>query len=107
MKDEEDRKLEALFRSPAIADDGFSERVLQRLRRRTRVRRWTLPIAASIGGLIALKPALEILSLLPMLTSVMPQKLSFVPSHPLPASVLLTSFVLVAGLLLLVRMLED
>lgn len=59
MKDDEDLALEALFASEPIADDGFSNRVLKRLRRRLWVRRLALPIAAAAGLSIALPPSLE------------------------------------------------
>ncbi len=58
MKDSEDKALEALFRSEPIADDGFSRRVVTRVRRRIWVRRLALPLASGVGAVIAL-PALR------------------------------------------------
>jgi hypothetical protein len=63
--------LEAVLRTaePAIADDGFSERVMaglpQRKRRRAVTRRWTLAVAAGTGSLltILLAPSIEGLGL--------------------------------------------
>lgn len=80
MKDDEDRKLEALFRMAPIADDGFSERVVRRVRRRVWVRRWTLPIAAAIGGLIAARPAMDMLALLPLVADLVPPELKAIPA---------------------------
>ncbi|MGH8166383.1 MAG: hypothetical protein ACREQ1_04050 [Woeseiaceae bacterium] len=65
LRDKEDAMLEALFRAgphtELIEDDGFSDRVVSRIRRGIWIRRWTLPIAILIGGLIAAKPAAQIL----------------------------------------------
>ena len=44
LKDAEDRLLESLFASEPIADDGFSRRVVTRIRRRIWVRRLALPV---------------------------------------------------------------
>lgn len=56
IRDAEDEMLAALFRSEPIADDGFSDRVVRRIRRRLWLRRLALPTAAAIGAAIALKP---------------------------------------------------
>jgi len=56
MKDAEDQLLESLLGSEPIADDGFSDRVVRRLRRRMWLRRLALPVAAAVGATIALKP---------------------------------------------------
>lgn len=61
LKDKEDVRLEALFRSAPIEDNGFSERVVSRVRRGIWIRRWTLPLAALTGALIAAKPATQLL----------------------------------------------
>ena len=58
MKDDEDLRLEALFRSDAVNDDGFSDRVMRRIRWQIRVRRFALPLAVLLGGAIAAKPAM-------------------------------------------------
>ena len=76
QKDEQDRALEALFRMQPVADDGFSQRVTTKLRRRIWARRITLPFAVFVGSAIAAKPAVtlmgqatEILSSLPVMES--------------------------------------
>jgi hypothetical protein len=79
MKDEEDRKLEALFRLPPVDDGGFSERVMKRVRRRVWVRRWTLPIAAAVGAAIAAKPAMDLLQFLPLIADFLPQEVKTLP----------------------------
>jgi hypothetical protein len=54
----EDARFATLFQefSPALQDDGFSERVMARIARRTRRRNIVLSAAAIIGGTIALWP---------------------------------------------------
>ncbi|MEE8307628.1 MAG: hypothetical protein V3R81_10210 [Gammaproteobacteria bacterium] len=49
--DEDDARLAALFASVAepLADDGFSQAIVARLRRRQRVRQWPLGLAALLG----------------------------------------------------------
>ena len=56
MKDAQDRMLESMFASPPIADDGFSAKVVRRVRRKTMLRRLSLPVAALIGAVVAFKP---------------------------------------------------
>lgn len=107
MKDEQDRKLEALFRTPAIADDGFSERVARRVRRRVRIRRWTLPIAAAIGGLIALQPALDLLELLPVLANMVPEELKVIPADLLQLPTFFSGLLAAGAMMLAVRLIED
>ena len=84
MKDEEDLKLEALFRSDAVNDDGFSDRVTRRIRWRMRVRRFALPLAILLGGAIAAKPAMEILLVASRLVTVIPTELRSLPLESLP-----------------------
>ena len=62
-QDAEDRLLETMFQADAISDDGFSNRVLRRIRRQMWVRRLALPIAMVIGAAIAVKPAAQLLSI--------------------------------------------
>ncbi len=56
MKDAQDRMLESMFASPPIADDGFSAKVVRRVRRKTMLRRLSLPVAALLGAVVAFKP---------------------------------------------------
>ncbi len=62
QKDAEDQLLESLFADSAIADDGFSQSVVRRIRRQVWVRRLALPVAILIGGGIALEPLMELAS---------------------------------------------
>lgn len=110
MKDKDELRLEALFRSESIADDGFSQRVLRRLRRRMWVRRLVLPTALVVGGLVAFKPASELVAALFKLLDVLPKDLTAaLPSASLlpQASTIMVGGALVVAALLFVRALED
>ena len=83
MKDAEDLMLEKLLGSETIADDGFSDRVVAKVRRRLWIRRLTLPVAAAIGTSIAAKPVLTLLeSLRGLLETVIPAESAAVPALP-------------------------
>lgn len=60
--DNEDRVLREMFAHAPLADDGFSKRVMKRIRRRALLRRSLLPASMIIGVLIAAKPAVDLLS---------------------------------------------
>ena len=83
-KDAEDRILEAMFRAEPIADDGFSRRVITRIRRRLWVRRLALPVAALIGGAIAVKPAWQLVVAASKVLAVVPEGLFEVPVSWIP-----------------------
>jgi len=63
MQDAEDRLLESMFQSEPIVDDGFSHRVMGRIRRQIWVRRLALPIAMILGVAIAAKPAVQLVTI--------------------------------------------
>jgi len=63
LQDGEDRLLESMFQSDEIADDGFSDRTVRRINRQVWVRRLALPVAMVVGAAIAVRPALELLSI--------------------------------------------
>ena len=112
MKDAEDRKLESLFASDAIADDGFSTRIEKRIRRQLWVRRLALPVALLIGGAIAVKPLANLLTALFRFISVLPENVSgnlgVVSSINLPQmSTIMLGGMLVLVAVMIMRMLED
>ena len=84
LMDAEDRLLESMFASEPIADDGFSRRVVARLRRRIWVRRLALPVAMLIGGAIAIKPASQLLVAVSKLLTVVPQDVVVAQTEWLP-----------------------
>lgn len=61
-KDDEDLRLQDMFRSDPIPDNGFSDRVVRRVRRRLWMRRLLVPVATAAGGLVAVGPASQLLS---------------------------------------------
>ena len=73
LRDAEDRLLESMFASEPIEDDGFSRRVVRRIRTRIWVQRLALPVAMLIGGAIAIKPASQLIVAATKLLSVVPQ----------------------------------
>lgn len=88
LKDELDEELTMLFRAEPVADDGFSEHVTRLIRRRMRIRRVALPIAAVIGGAIALDPLASLVRFLADLSRALPFDLvretsGWIPSLPL------------------------
>jgi len=111
LRDAEDRMLESMFRLEPIADDGFSKRVVMRIRRRLWVRRLTLPVATLIGGAISIEPLSQIVIAAAKLSTVVPEGLLEVPTEWLPQMeslvfgasliqlVVLAAMLLAAGLL--------
>ena len=108
LKDAEDRLLESMFQSESIADDGFSSRIVTRIRRHMWLRRLTLPIAMLVGGSIAIKPITQLSVAVSKLLTVIPMELLETPVAwiPQPQYVVLGAMLLVAAMLG-VRMLED
>lgn len=111
MKDDTDRLLEQSFRFDSIEDDGFSARVVSRIRRRVWIRRLALPAALVFGTLVGLKPLLDSVAVLfalvaPVaegLASTTGDPLAFLPDMP---AVLLVAM-LAASALMIGRMLEE
>ena len=93
QKDNEDLVLEALFRAEPIADDGFSKRVVARVRRRVWTRRVTLPVAVVVGSVVAAEPVVSLLR-----TAV--ELLSTVSGAAVTPDWVPSSFTLVAGAVL-------
>ena len=79
-----DRLLASAFAAEPIADDGFSDSIVTKLRRRIWVRRLALPVAMLIGGAIAIKPASQLLLAASKLLTVVPQEVVNAPTSWLP-----------------------
>lgn len=114
-KDKEELRLEAMFRSDPLPDIDFSRKVMSRLRRQIWIRRLALPVAIFLGGLIAFKPATELLMTLFKVLNVLPASLTNVsldlPSIPVESLPQVSTY-LIGGLMILVtlfflRVLED
>lgn len=111
IKDSEDLRLEALFRSDPVPDGGFSARVVSRVRHRMWVRRLTLPVAVAIGALISAKPLMQVGSAVPgLVTSIFGSSISFdsLPVGDLPQlSTILFGAALAMAMVLASRLLEE
>jgi hypothetical protein len=114
-KDKEELRLEAMFRSDPLPDIDFSRKVMFRLRRQIWIRRLALPVAIFLGGLIAFKPAAELVTTLSKVLNVLPASLTSVsvdlPSIPVESLPQVSTY-LIGGLMILVtlffvRVLED
>ena len=112
MKDLEDSKLESLFASDPIADDGFSIRVEKRIRRQMWVRRLALPIALLVGGTIALKPlaglVMQLLNFATVLSTSVSSSLGGLSASSLPQySTVLFGGLLALAFVVVTRLLEE
>ena len=108
IKDDKDRMLEAMFASDPIADDGFSVRVVRKVRRRIWVRRLTMPIAVLVGTAISFQPLVGLVTALAGLVQLIPQDvvdLSYSALPQLPFIVL--GAMLLATCMVGLRALED
>lgn len=108
MKDADDRLLESLFAAGPIADDGFSDALVRRIRRKLWTRRLCLMSAVTIGGAIALKPALVFVGLVTDILQAVPGGLPGISLDTMPSATMLAG----GGLLFVaavvgLRLLED
>jgi hypothetical protein len=105
IKDSEELRLEALFRSDPLPDNDFSAKVMARVRRQIWIRRLTMPIALVLGGLIALKPATEVVSSMFKVINVLPASLTNIsldlPSMPLDSVTQVTPYLIGGAMLFL------
>lgn len=108
IRDDEDRMLEQMFASPTIADDGFSARVVRKVRRRNWIRRLTLPIATLIGAAISFKPLTGLVTTLAGLVQLIPQDMLDASATLLPkVHMIVLGAMLLATCLVGLRALED
>jgi len=108
MKDKDELALEALFRSEPIADDGFSRRVMTRVRRRIWLQRLTLPVAALIGGAIAFQPLVQLIAALGGVLGNMPvESLAMSPDSVPQLSTFILGACFVVAALFFLPALED
>jgi hypothetical protein len=108
IKDEKDLLLESMFASEPIADNGFSVRVVRKVRRRMWLRRLTLPVASLIGALIAFKPLTQLVTLIAGLVQVIPQDVLDVSSIVVPQlPMLVLGAMLLATCMIGLRMIDD
>lgn len=106
--DLEDRLLESLFRSEPIPDGGFSAGIVSRIRRRVWFRRLAVPIAAVIGGAIAIRPAVELVRIIVRLFNLVPYDIVARPLSMLPQfQLIVLGGMLLAVTLTLLRFIEE
>lgn len=98
--DKEDEMLASLFAAEPVADDGFSDRVLRRLRRGVWVNRLALPVAVLLGLAVAAKPLMDVAGMLPSIAGLLPLPAELQQLHlPDMTTLILGAGALVAGLL--------
>ena len=108
IKDAEDRILESMFDSTPIADNGFSTAIVRKIRRRLWLRRLALPVAAVIGGAIAIEPLAGFVTAAVRLSSLLPQELLTATAALVPqAPMIVLGAMLLAACLLGLRALDD
>jgi len=108
MKDAEDRLLESMFEAAPIADAGFSAAVVRRIRRRLWLRRLTVPVAALVGGSIAIKPLTGFVTVVASLSPMIPPRLLDAAASMIPQLSTIVLGAMVLGVCLLgLRALED
>ena len=108
IQDAEDRILQSMFDSESIVDDGFSDRVLRRVRRQIWIRRLALPIAMIIGAAIAVKPTMQLIAAGSRIFGSLPTE-SLLPTSVLSTQlpVLIVVGIGLAGAVLMFRLFEE
>jgi hypothetical protein len=100
LKDNEDRKLEALLRSEPLPDGGFSARVMKGVNRRIWVRRLALPIAFVAGAAVAVKPLTQLVVAFSKFLTMIPVNVGGLSIESIPQA----STIILGGLLLVAIM---
>ena len=108
LKDQTDHLLETMFRSEPVADDGFSRRVVAKVRRIMWVRRLALPIAMLIGAAIAVKPAGQLVEVVSRMLALVPADVAGAPLALLSQfpTVIMGGMLLAVGLLFIQSLAE-
>ncbi len=111
LKDELDLSLESLFGSEPIHDDGFSARIVSRVRRQMWVRRLSMPVALLVGSIIGAKPLMELVGFVPKLLESVPVERLVADSLPTIDAPQISTFVMgvvLLGMIVMIgRMLEE
>ncbi len=108
LKDNEDKKLESLFASEAVPDDGFSATVMTRLKRRLWIRRLMLPVALVVGAAVALKPLSQLVLTLSKLLALLPGNVSGLSLSVIPqGSTIFLGGLLAIAMMMLVRLVDE
>ena len=106
--DREDKLLTELFAPEPVADNGFSKRVMRRVRRQIWVDRLALPVAAVIGLALAINPLLKLFAIVPSVAAAMPFKLpEFTGAPAVDANMLIVGGVILVAGLFVTQLVED
>ena len=112
LKDTEDKLLESLFRLDPVEDNGFSLKIISRIKRRIWIRRLTLPAAFVLGAAIAVKPLSQLVVTFSKFLTLIPAKIPAnvgglsLDDFPQISTVLLGGLLLV-GMMMVIKMLEE
>ncbi len=108
LKDAEDRFLESMLELAPLADDGFSDQVVKRIRRKLWLRRITLPLAAAVGALMAFKPVAGLVTMAYQVLLGMPNDLVATATSNLPSiQLIVTGAMILVAALMSLNMLEE
>ena len=108
IADAEDRWLESVFHSEPVPDDGFSNRIVSKIRRRIWVNRLALPVAALIGAAFAIKPASQLVTALLPLLNIVPADVVNTPLQFMPQiQTLVLGGMTFVAVIMLYRMFEE
>jgi len=111
LKDAADLKLEALFSSEPVRDDGFSAKVVTRVRRQIWVQRLSLPTAIVIGVILAAKPFFQLVEYIPKVLDLVPRGWANIVDLPLDGmpqlSTIVLGVMLLAVTMMIGRVLEE
>lgn len=111
LKDELDLSIESMFASDPVIDDGFSVRVVSRVRRQMWVRRLTMPAALLIASVIGAKPLVQLIGFTTKLLGSLPVEVLVFDNLPAVEAPQISTFIIGAALLGIVlmigRMLEE
>lgn len=104
----DDQALKQLFHSERIADAGFSQHIVRRVRARIWLQRLIMPAALLLGGTLAYRPLVDLLGAISALADYIPVNLTELSATAAPPmSTVVTVAALVIAVLCLVPALED
>jgi len=108
LKDTEDKLLESLFRLDPVRDNGFSLKIISRIKRRIWIRRLTLPAAFVIGAAIAVKPLSQLVVTFSKFLTLIPANVGSLSLDNFPQiSTVLLGGLLLVGMMMVTKMLEE
>lgn len=108
MADAQDRWLESVFHADSIPDDGFTNRIVAKIRRRIWINRLALPVAALVGAAFAIKPASQLVAALLPLLNIVPDDVVSEPLQYMPQlQTLVLGGMTFFAVILLYRMFEE